>query len=675
MLHVPTTPIPESTGIPEWSLTDEHHHHAHHHHSQHQPQQSPSPPQSPHHHDNDYFHSTEDNFFFLHQQDHEHDPQSPPPSSQQQQQQQQIILSPNDHDVALPLPPPPPLSPQFQSHTTQQPPPPQLPPPLLEPGLGEEDIMEDHHHHYLHDNNNNLLPPHGDYHVGMDATYETATRIFYATMEKFTKQGYHRRSFLESWHLHSMYSKSQQILLGIPNAQSMVFLSGDDFMFTPQLVPQEMEFDWEEQQPLSMADEGVMVMTAPAPEMMDENTWMRQQHHGLLEEEEEDEEEVEGMPIHHHHHHGLDDMDHEENNHSIGPVTPDLHHHHHQMDLVNWYRAGNNHPPPAPPSTIMGHDDEHDDMDDMEDSHDHDIHPSPLQQHIERNSIVEHEIVQAKVVDDDDDGDDHVSNNDEEQQQQQQQQPENEEEEDDEDQTVEEQPSSPKGLCNNNATTQSNGGTQGEKGKEIIRINAEEYISSIEKDLSIHDVEECNVLSYQSLADMIPPPPLIPPLPSSTTTATTHLPLASNTTTVGTGSYGSTMAERSLLHHPQQRSIQSTPRVIQQNKKKDLTEKLLQFPFLRSSDRLTNAILEAFELAEELANNKVTLFGFLLYFFRIWQVLFFCAESLISIRRSPPLVPPYYRKHVLRSTSMTSESSSMGGDSKFATSSSLDDMV
>ncbi|KAI9319515.1 hypothetical protein BX666DRAFT_2025806 [Dichotomocladium elegans] len=137
-----------------------------------------------------------------------------------------------------------------------------------------------------------LLPstPHdGDnfyYGVPMDSTYETATRIFYATMQKFARPT-NQWSFLESWHLHSMYSKSQQVLLGIPNAQSMVYLSDDDFMYTPQFVPQEpvidqVEYAWEDsphdELPEAMAEEetsysDVLVMTAPHP-IIDESLWM-----------------------------------------------------------------------------------------------------------------------------------------------------------------------------------------------------------------------------------------------------------------------------------------------------------------------------------------------------------------------------------------------------------------
>lgn len=164
------------------------------------------------------------------------------------------------------------------------PPPPPIPPCMLSASQQE---------HYYTDE---------EQHEAMDDKYETATRIFYATMQKFAGPSSHRRTFLESWHLHSMYSKSQQILLGIPNAQSMVYLSGDDFMFTPQLVPQDttmmmdqMEFDWEEDEEEDEEDEefppmmtmkqeeassataskenDVMIMSAPAP-VMDENLWM-----------------------------------------------------------------------------------------------------------------------------------------------------------------------------------------------------------------------------------------------------------------------------------------------------------------------------------------------------------------------------------------------------------------
>lgn len=197
-------------------------------------------------------------------------------------------------------PPPPPLTEDDEYFFLNQPPP---PPPPIPPSMllqEENEHYEEEHATYDDDDDDGIM-------AMMDDKYETATRIFYATMQKFAGPSNHRRTFLESWHLHSMYSKSQQVLLGIPNAQSMVYLSGDDFMFTPQLVPQDttammdqMEFDWEEEEeeeeendddlpPIMMMttmmeqqqdvsppveeNDDVMVMSAPAP-VLDENLWM-----------------------------------------------------------------------------------------------------------------------------------------------------------------------------------------------------------------------------------------------------------------------------------------------------------------------------------------------------------------------------------------------------------------
>ncbi|GAN11244.1 hypothetical protein MAM1_0514d10803 [Mucor ambiguus] len=83
-----------------------------------------------------------------------------------------------------------------------------------------------------------------------DANFEIANRAFYATINKFTRQACpdtstRRRSppysFLENWHLHSIYSKSQQTLLGITPVKPSVLLSGDDFMFTPPFIQEEDE--------------------------------------------------------------------------------------------------------------------------------------------------------------------------------------------------------------------------------------------------------------------------------------------------------------------------------------------------------------------------------------------------------------------------------------------------
>ncbi|CEP19685.1 hypothetical protein [Parasitella parasitica] len=92
--------------------------------------------------------------------------------------------------------------------------------------------------------------PQQDY-SAYDPNFEIANRAFYATINKFTRQACsdasstRRRSppysFLENWHLHSIYSKSQQTLLGITPVKPSVLLSGDDFMFTPPFIQEEEE--------------------------------------------------------------------------------------------------------------------------------------------------------------------------------------------------------------------------------------------------------------------------------------------------------------------------------------------------------------------------------------------------------------------------------------------------
>lgn len=81
-----------------------------------------------------------------------------------------------------------------------------------------------------------------------ESNFEVANRAFYATINKFTRQAYNENkrtsySFLENWHLHSIYSKSQQMLLGIHPIKPSVLLSGDDFMFTPPFVQQQDDDD------------------------------------------------------------------------------------------------------------------------------------------------------------------------------------------------------------------------------------------------------------------------------------------------------------------------------------------------------------------------------------------------------------------------------------------------
>jgi hypothetical protein len=80
-----------------------------------------------------------------------------------------------------------------------------------------------------------------------DNTIDLATRIFYSTCHKFatTAQQAPRYSFRQSLLLHSMYSKSQQILLGMETIRPTVILSGDDFMFTPPVPSMQAPLsDW-----------------------------------------------------------------------------------------------------------------------------------------------------------------------------------------------------------------------------------------------------------------------------------------------------------------------------------------------------------------------------------------------------------------------------------------------
>ncbi|ORY93862.1 hypothetical protein BCR43DRAFT_507115 [Syncephalastrum racemosum] len=147
-----------------------------------------------------------------------------------------------------------------------------------------------------------------------------------------------------------MYSKSQQILLGLPQPQPVVFLSGDDMMYTPPLVQPQQHYppndvdDYEhENHPdyyyddddhwhdeykadqLLTEDEGVLVMTAPSPEeprrVLDETMWMSRKDEFKEDEMEEEERNEEAMA-------------------PVG-IPP---------DLVDWYRAGNNQ---RRPPTIM----------------------------------------------------------------------------------------------------------------------------------------------------------------------------------------------------------------------------------------------------------------------------------------------------------------------------------
>lgn len=83
--------------------------------------------------------------------------------------------------------------------------------------------------------------------LSYDNNVDIATRIFYATCHKFATaaQQVPKYSFRQSLLLHSMYSKSQQILLGMEDIKPTVILSGDDFMFTPPVqAVQSSLSDW-----------------------------------------------------------------------------------------------------------------------------------------------------------------------------------------------------------------------------------------------------------------------------------------------------------------------------------------------------------------------------------------------------------------------------------------------
>ncbi|KAI8148428.1 hypothetical protein BJV82DRAFT_663805 [Fennellomyces sp. T-0311] len=135
----------------------------------------------------------------------------------------------------------------------------------------------------------------------VDDRIDIANRAFVATCKKFARQAEFRRraaySFLETYHLHCIYSKSQQILLGIPDAVPVVMFMGDDFMFTPQLV-QQQHFD-RMQQDYWQEDEDDTTQHSP---IMDENAWMSSHHHVANEEEtredgQEEEEEQHYTPL------------------------------------------------------------------------------------------------------------------------------------------------------------------------------------------------------------------------------------------------------------------------------------------------------------------------------------------------------------------------------------------
>ncbi|KAI8380942.1 uncharacterized protein BYT42DRAFT_564727 [Radiomyces spectabilis] len=92
-----------------------------------------------------------------------------------------------------------------------------------------------------------------------EAELETAHRAFYATIDKFSLQNdplYRRRapySFHENLLIHTIYSKSQQTLVGLTEVRPTVMLAEDDILFTPSLLPS-LEDEYLFQDPLDDLD-------------------------------------------------------------------------------------------------------------------------------------------------------------------------------------------------------------------------------------------------------------------------------------------------------------------------------------------------------------------------------------------------------------------------------------
>ncbi|KAI7849663.1 hypothetical protein BDC45DRAFT_573710 [Circinella umbellata] len=229
-----------------------------------------------------------------------------------------------------------------------------------------------------------------------DNFVDIANRAFMLTCKKFSKQSYpefRRRqaySFLETWYLHSMYSKSQQILLGITQAKPVVLLSGDDFMFTPQLV-QQQHFDRMQQQQLDYwhdddydddmmddddyddeEDEDVLIVqthsrlpktsttTGTTSRMMiDENMWMGSSRHHQQDEQVDDD----GSHVVHENIQDANDNDreiqqelHEEQIEQVNEQEEETEYAVLSPEVVHWYRSAQFHH--RRPSTIMEVDEE-----------------------------------------------------------------------------------------------------------------------------------------------------------------------------------------------------------------------------------------------------------------------------------------------------------------------------
>lgn len=163
-----------------------------------------------------------------------------------------------------------------------------------------------------------------------DEAFYLANRTFYTTCHKISRQNspsYRKKppyTFLENWLIHSVFSKSQQILLRFPVIHPKVMMTEGDFIYTPHQMAsesnqesnneqqqyyqndenqgQQLDYEYGDEEEYDyyddafiIGDEGVMVMSASAPDasqfmaededdeqdelhssslVMDENMWM-----------------------------------------------------------------------------------------------------------------------------------------------------------------------------------------------------------------------------------------------------------------------------------------------------------------------------------------------------------------------------------------------------------------
>ncbi|KAI9486746.1 MAG: hypothetical protein EXX96DRAFT_472955 [Benjaminiella poitrasii] len=191
----------------------------------------------------------------------------------------------------------------------------------------EEDLQFDSPKlaNYNNDDSDELLSSDKGLQDEEDEAFYLANKTFYITCHKISQQNspsYRKRppyTFLENWLIHSVFSKSQQILLRFPVIHPKVMITEGDFIYTPHQIAAEAaaheessrnqnymqqssvgydydykygdEDDEEEDydyydDTIIIGDEGVLVMTASAPDAselhtsttssytMDENTWM-----------------------------------------------------------------------------------------------------------------------------------------------------------------------------------------------------------------------------------------------------------------------------------------------------------------------------------------------------------------------------------------------------------------